>query len=246
MKNIVSVAAALLATSILAVPALALDAVAPPVLSNAGLKDLTDAYTGAKVTTRTVELMNVAQTAQSAPTDVVFNTADHLDGMKADIAPGSIVKIGRVNIVLAVRAGSPHPDISTAAKLIAVLKSAKNVVHSNPDPVHGSLSASLIDQLLKRPEFAGVHNTISTKGNGAAGLINGEGDMTLQFESEVLPHKELEVVGALPVALGAYADLAAGVMAKAADPAGAKAYIAFVTRPDADPVWKSHGLTPAH
>ena len=105
--------------------------------------------------------------------------------------------------------------------------------------------------MLKRPEFAGVNKVISTKGdgsgviNGATGLMNNEGDMALQFESEILIHKELEVVSILPDELGGYVDLSGAVMARAADPVQAKAYIAFITRPDAAGIWKAHGLYPA-
>jgi molybdate transport system substrate-binding protein len=235
--------------AIAAVPAAALEVVSPPVVANAGLKDQGDAFsaaTGTRIEVRTIELLKVPETARAAPTDLVFATPDLLDSMAADLAPGSIEKIGRVNICLAVRAGSPHPDISTLPKLVAALKSAHGVVYSNPDPARGSLGAAIIDKLLKRPEFDGVHRVISSKGNGSAGLINGEGDMALQFESEILPHKELEVVGALPEELGAYVDISAAAMASATDPAHAKAFAAFLVRPEAARIWKAHGLNPNH
>jgi molybdate transport system substrate-binding protein len=51
-----------------------------------------------------------------------------------------------VEIGLAVKAGAPHPDISTIEKLVAVLKSAQAVLYSNP--ASGSMDASIIDRLL--------------------------------------------------------------------------------------------------
>jgi molybdate transport system substrate-binding protein len=249
LKRFLAIGALVVTTGTLASPAWALEVVSPPVLASAGLKEQFDAFsaaTGAKVAVRTIELLKVPATAENAPTDMVFATSDLLEGMKNVIANGSIQKIGRVSICLAVRAGAPHPDISTTEKLVAALKSAKAVVYSNPDPARGSLGALMIDKLLKRPEFAGVHGVISTKGNGAFGLINGEGDMALQFESEILPHKELEVVAALPVDLGAYVDISAAIMAKAGDPAQAKAFAVFIARPEAAAIWKAHGLNPSH
>ena len=151
--------------------------------------------------------------------------------------------MGRVHIGLAVKAGAPHPDISTTPKLIAALKSAKiGVSYSNPDPARGSMVAKMVDALLKRPEFAGVHGVPSSKGNGVSGLMNGEGDMALQLESEILPHKEVELVGHLPDDLKAYIDISVAVSSKAADPAGAKAFIDFVTRPQAYAVWEAKGM----
>jgi molybdate transport system substrate-binding protein len=162
------------------------------------------------------------------------------------LAPGDMANapasLGRVHIGLAVKAGAPHPDISTLPKFIAALKSAKGVVYSNPDPARGSMVARMADALLKRPDFAGVHGVISSKGNGVGGLINGEGDMALQLISEILPRKEVELVGPLPDELNAYMDISVAVSSKAADPAGAKAFITFVMSPDAYRVWNAKGL----
>ena len=66
--------------------------------------------------------------------------------------------------------------------------------------------------------------------------------MALQLESEILPHKEVELVGHLPDELKAYIDISVAISSKAADPAGAKAFIDFVTRPQAYDVWKAKGM----
>ena len=151
---------------------------------------------------------------------------------------------GAVSIIgLAVPAGAPHPDISTPAKLIAALQSFRGVVYSNPDPARGSLGAIMIDRLLKRPDFAGVHGVISSKGNGASGLMNGEGDSALQFESEILPHKEIELVGPLPQELGAFVDISVAALQKSPHPAEAQAFMEYVTAAQSAPVWAAGGLS---
>ena len=152
--------------------------------------------------------------------------------------------LGRINIGLAVKAGAPHPDITTVPKLVGALKAFNGVVYSNPDPARGSLGAIMIDRLLHRPEFADVHRVISSKGNGAAGLINGEADSALQFESEILPHKEIELVGALPEELGAFVNIDIAVAAKAPQAAAAEAFLRYVTSAKAAPLWQAGGLTP--
>ena len=104
---------------------------------------------------------------------------------------------------LAVRAGAPHPDISTVEKLAAVLKSAKAVMRSNP--AGGSMVASVIENnVIKRPQFAGVNSPVSTKGEGGQALARGEGDMAIQAICEILPYKEIELVGPLPRELAAW------------------------------------------
>ena len=220
----------------------------PPVVYNAGLKELAEAFTketGTPVKLTVGELLKIPERVHTEATDVFFLEPD----LMAALAPGDTSKaqppvpMGRVHIGLAVKAGAPHPDISTTPKLVAALKSAKiGVSYSNPDPARGSMVAKMVDALLKRPEFSGVHGVPSSKGNGVSGLMNGEGDMALQLESEILPHKEVELVGHLPDDLKAYIDISVAVSAKADDPADAKAFIAFITRPQAYEVWKAKGM----
>jgi molybdate transport system substrate-binding protein len=220
---------------------------APPVVSNAGLKDIAAAFTqktGIATTIRSLELLKIAENTTAQPTDIVFLTTSLMDGLVKANSVKRETEVGRVNIGLAVRAGAAHPDISTVEKLIAALKARKAVVYSNPDPARGSLGAAIIDRLLKRPDFSTVHGVISSKGNGAAGLINGEGDAALQFESEILPHKEIELVGSLPQELGAYVDISVAVTEKTSSAADAQAFVKFITSPENASLWTAGGLTP--
>ena len=223
---------------------------APPVVSNAGLKEIAAAFTqktGIAVAVRSLELLKIPENVTAEPTDIVFLTHSLMDGLAkaSSVKRESITGVGRVNIGLAVRAGAPHPDISTPEKLIAALRASKGVVYSNPDPARGSLGAALIDRLLKRPDFAGVHGVISSKGNGASGLINGEGDSALQFESEILPHKEIELVGSLPQELGAYVDISVAIAANASAATEAQTFIKFITSPENASLWTAGGLSPS-
>lgn len=219
----------------------------PPVIDNAGLKELAAAYTaktGVTVTIAVDEMLKIADRTRAEPQDVVFLDSKLLAPLAQDGSASNVTPIGRVHIGLAVMAGRPHPDIATVPKLIAVLRGARAVVYSNPDPARGSLVARMVDTLLKRPEFAGVKTAISMQGNAVSGLIRGEGDMALQFETEILPRKEVELVGSLPEELGEYLDLSGAVSARAADRAGAEVFLRFVKSADAAAVWKVRGLAP--
>ena len=175
-----------------------------------------------------------------------MNTLD----LEQGIVAGTYVPLGRVNIGLAVAAGAPHPDISTVAKLVAALKSAKGVLYSNPSPANGSMSAQMIDRMLKRPEFAGVHGVITTTVAGVGSLEGGQalasgkypGYMALQLVCEILPHPEISLVAPLPAELGAYIDTATAVSARSADQKDAAAFVRYITRPEAKPVWSAKGL----
>jgi len=225
-----------------------LQVLAPPVVTNAGLKELAEDFTrqtGTVVKITVGELLKIPERVHAEPTDVFFLEANLMESL----SPGDALKatppvaLGRVHIGLAVKAGAPHPDISTTPKLVAALKSAKTgVTYSNPDPARGSMGAKMIDALLKRPEFSGVHGVVSSQGNGVSGLINGEGDMALQLESEIRGHNEVALVGPLPDDLKAYIAISVAISSKTSDAAAAKAFIAYVTRPEAYAVWNAKGL----
>ncbi len=162
--------------------------------------------------------------------------------MEGGVAPGTYTPIGRVQVGLAVKQGAPHPDISTVEKLSAALKAGGMVMYNSPKG--GSMQALIIDDMLKRPVFAGVHGMSPARGEGAEALARGEGDMALQIIPEILNQKNVEVVGPLPAELGAYMDAAAAVSARATDPKDAEAFIRFITSPEARPVWKAKGMNP--
>jgi molybdate transport system substrate-binding protein len=104
------------------------------------------------------------------------------------------------------------------------------------------MEAGIIDAILKRPDFAGVHATSPAIGEGGEALAHGEGDMALQLIPEILNQRNIELVGPLPSELGAHMDGAAAVSARATDAKDALAFIRYITRPEATAVWKAKGL----
>ena len=219
----------------------------PPMITNAGLKEINARYgqqTGTSFNIAGAEITRLPDAIKTAnpPIDVVFMPTDMMNSLAAGggIRDGERVHLGRMQIGLAVAKGAPHPDISTVAKLAAVLKSARLVVYTNP--ANGSLQARMIDTLLNRPEFAGVNKQVSSKGNGIAALARGDGDMALQLVCEILDRPETELVGPLPAELNASIDADAAVLRGAPHPKEAAAYLAHITQPEAVSVWASKGL----
>ena len=232
--------------------------VSPGFVYNAGIQDLAASFTketGIKVTVKSVGMgaaITQAKTATPIPDLIVLPTEpyDLMGNFAKDdkgIIEGTWTPLGRVEIVLAVKAGVPHPDISTVDKLAAVLKSSQaGIVRSNPGkdstPGVGSMEALIIDNLLKRPEFAGAKSVISTGGEGGQALIKGQGDMALQLVCEVYPYPAISSVGPLPPELYAHMDGAIAVSKRTTNEKDARAFIAYITRPEAAAVWKAKGL----
>src|SRR5271154_1281223 len=163
------------------------------IIYNAGLVDLTAAFTketGKKVAVNTIIMggaVNAIKTA-NPPADVIMLPFELMSSLSLDgnVVPGTYLPLGRSEMGLAVRAGAPHPDISTVEKLAAALRNAKMVMRS--DPSHGSMVAKVIeDKVIKRPEFAGVNSQVNTKGEGGQALAHGEGDMAIQAICEIYP-----------------------------------------------------------
>jgi len=221
---------------------------APGVVYNAGLLDLAAAYTketGKKVAVSLVGMGTIVNAVKTAnpPADVIMLPFELMTTLSLDggIVPGSFTPLGRSEMGLAVPAGKPHPDISTVEKLAATLRSAKAVMRSNP--AGGSMVAKVIeDRVVKRPEFAGVNSPVSTQGEGRSELVRGEGDMALQAICEILPYKQIELVGPLPRELGAWIDMSTAVSARATHRDDALAFLKYLLRPESNAAWKAKGL----
>jgi molybdate transport system substrate-binding protein len=218
------------------------------IIYNAGLMDLAAAFTkdtGKKVAVNTIIMGSAVNAIKTAnpPADVIMLPFELMSSLSLDgnIVPGTYLPLGRSEMGLAVRAGAPHPDISTVEKLAAALRSAKLVMRS--DPSHGSMVAKVIeDKVIKRPEFAGVNSLASTQGEGGQALARGQGDMALQAICEILPHKEIEVVGPLPRDLGAWIDMSTAVSARTMHRDDAIAFVEYILRPESKPIWQAKGL----
>jgi molybdate transport system substrate-binding protein len=243
---ILAVALALLATS---AQAAEIRIISPGLVYNAALDGLIADYN--KSSGNTVisihgamdKIIGQAKT-DTPPADVVGLPTDLMNTLVLDggIVPGTYTLLGRGELALAVKKGAAHPDISTVAKLAAVLKGASAVMVN--DPRGGTMQGTLIDGLLKRPEFAGVHVVPSSKGEGAAALARGEGEMAIQLVQEILNKPEIELVAPLPVELGGHMDAVLAVSSRSAHPKAAMDFIRFLSRPEARAAWTAKGMKP--
>jgi len=221
---------------------------APGVVYNAGVRELAAAYskeTGKKVAVTSVGMGRIVEAVKTAnpPPDVIMLPFELMSTLDLDggIVPGSYQPLGRSEMGLAVPAGVPHPDISTVEKLVAVLRGAKAVMRSNP--AGGSMVAKVIeDRVIKQPEFAGVYSPVSRRGEGGQALVRGEGDMAIQAICEILPYKQIELVGPLPRELAAWIDMSTAVSARATHHDDAQAFIKYLLRPESNAIWKAKGL----
>jgi molybdate transport system substrate-binding protein len=230
-----------------AVQAAEITVLAPGFVKFAGIDDLATAYTketGVKVTVKSTgmgAMINTIKTGTPAA-DVVMLPKNLMDTLQGDagLVAGSRKPLGRVEIVLIVPAGAPHPDISTTAKLAGALHGARHVAYSSPWKDEKSAQAMIIHDILQRPDFVGAHEVLIMNGNGVKGIKDGA-DMALQLVCETRD-PAVSVVGPLPPELHAWLDGDVAISARSADAKAAAAFLAYITRPAATPVWKASGL----
>ena len=218
----------------------------PGVVFSSGLPDIALAFS--KETKKTVGINTVGMgtiveemKTRTPPPDVIVLPFQLMTTLALEGGVmGQFTPLGRNRMGLAVKAGAPKPDISTPEKFIAALKSAKAVMRSNP--ASRTMVATIIDDMLKRPEFAGVSAPASTKGEGGQALARGEGDMAIQTISQILPYKEIELVGPVPQEYGLWIDTTVGVSSRATHAEDARAFIRYMLRPESSKVWKPKGM----
>jgi molybdate transport system substrate-binding protein len=218
----------------------------PGVVFMSGLPDLAAEWSkqsGKTVGINTVGMGTIVDEIgkRTPPPDVIALPFQLMNQLNLDggVVAGTMVPLGRNRMGLAVKAGAPKPDISTPEKFIAAMK-GKAVMRSNP--ASRTMVATIIDDMFKRPEFAGINAVPSTKGEGGQALARGEGDMAIQTISQILPYKEIALVGPVPKEFGLWIDTMLAVSTRATNPTDARALIQYLLRPESNKVWEPRGM----
>jgi molybdate transport system substrate-binding protein len=76
------------------------------------------------------------------------------------------------------------------------------------------------------------------------GLADGSLDIGMLYLSDMLPNKDINIVGVLPRAICMPTAVYGVISAKASDPAGAKALLQYLASPDAQSIFKEAGFQP--
>jgi molybdate transport system substrate-binding protein len=179
--------------------------------------------------------------------DVIILSRPAMDDLQKQdkIAPGSIANVVGTPVAIAVRAGAPKPDISSADALKRSLLAAKSIVYA--DPAKGGASgvhfAHVVDQLGIAEQLKS--RTILVPGAQAADVVaRGEAEISVGQASEIVPVAGAQLVGPLPGELASVTKFTAGIGAGSKASEAAKSLILFLTGPAAAPVFKSKGLQP--
>jgi molybdate transport system substrate-binding protein len=157
---------------------------------------------------------------------------------------GSRAVVGRAEIGLAVRNGTPMPDISTADAFKRTLLAAKSV--SFTDPAGGGTAAVFVAGMLDRLGVADAIKGKSLRFNTGRQVIDavvkGDAELGIGFTSEFVPVKDVKVVGALPKEIEFVNEYSAYIPSASAASETAQALLAYLARPASRDIFKAAGV----
>jgi molybdate transport system substrate-binding protein len=174
--------------------------------------------------------------------DVVIVNADALE----DLIKGGLViansrtEVAKSRMGLAVRAGARKPDISSVDALTRTLLEAKSVALSSS--VSGDYFTNELFPRLGIAEQMAAKTKRSGNERVGALIARGDAEIGVQQMSELLPIKEIDVVGALPAEVQRVTVFAAGVAAHSKHPDAALGYIRFLASSSASTAVTKTGL----
>jgi molybdate transport system substrate-binding protein len=166
---------------------------------------------------------------------------------KGKVVAGSEMPLASSGVAVAVKAGAPKPDISTADALKQTLLAAKSIAYSEPSAggASGVYFAKLLEQMGIAEEIRPKTKFPPAGGFCAELLLTGEAELAVQQKPELLHVKGTEIVGFLPGDLNLITPFAAGIMPDSEHVELGKALINFLRSPQAAAAFRAKGLDPA-
>jgi molybdate transport system substrate-binding protein len=177
--------------------------------------------------------------------DVIILTRSMMEDLAKEnkLAPGNLVNVAGTPVALAARAGVPKPDISTVEAFKQTLLSARSISYA--DPAKGGLSGIVASKAIERLGIVEQMKAKTTLVPGAQSpelVAKGEVELGIAQASEIVPIAGTQLVGPLPGELGSMTLFTGGVGAETQSAAAAKAFIDFLSGPEAAPYFKSKGF----
>jgi len=183
--------------------------------------------------------------ADGETADVVMLPAAQIDDLirLGKLVPESRVDVATSGIGVAVRAGAPKIDTSSAEGVRKALVAAKSIAYSaGPSGLH-------IAHLIERWGLAAQLKAriVPPEPNVPIGEVVARGDAEIGFqqESELIPVKGIDYLGPLPAEIQEITTFSAAVHKAAVQAEAGRALLKFLTAPEAAPAIRRTGMVPA-
>jgi molybdate transport system substrate-binding protein len=164
------------------------------------------------------------------------------------VVRGSIINVAHSAVGVAVRNGTPKPDIGSVEAFKRSLLAAQTISYANP--ARGGATGVLVTQVFKR---LGITEEMAQRTRLPPGdqfavevVARGEAELALAQPMEVLGQPGGELVGLLPAELQAPANFtfSAAVSPSAKNAEAAHAFVQYLSEPAAAAVFRAKGMTP--
>jgi len=213
------------------------------------LAELVDAYqrhSGQRVAIESVGGVDAAKrVAAGEAFDVVILASDAIDKLVAagHLLAGSKVDLVHSGVAVAVRKGTPQPDISSEDAVRQAILAARNISYSTGP------SGVALAKLFERWGIADqIKDRIVTPPPGIpVGSLVAKGEVALGFQqlSEMLNLAGLSVLGPLPPAIQITTTFSAGVCATSHQADAVRAMLSYMASPAAAQAKRRQGMDPA-
>ena len=185
-------------------------------------------------------------------TDVVIATRQGIEGLVTNgkAAADNVTVLASAGISVAVRKGTPKPDIASPDALKRTLLTAKSISYVNPSTggASGIHFAKVLDRLGIANEMKSKTVFPNPKTPGGVGVLvaSGEAEIGVHISVELVSVAGIDIVGPLPGDLQNTVVFAAAVMASAKDAGVSKALLDFLRTPESVAVIKEKGMEAAY
>ena len=188
-----------------------------------------------------------ARVLSGAPADIIILTAALIDELIAagEVNAATRVDLGKVGTGVAVRAGTPRPDVRNVEVLRGNLLAATRIVC--PDPAVATAGKVVLRVLDQLGVVAEVTPRLQYFPNGYAAMANlAQSDGLLEIGitqvTEILANPGVTLVGPLPGPVQNMAVYTAGVAVRSAHPERSREFIRRLTGFSAQPILSAAGF----
>ena len=178
------------------------------------------------------------------PADVLIMVGYALDDLakKGKVTAGTSVDLVKSPIAVAVKSGTPKPDISTPDALKRALLAVKTIAYS--DSASGVyVSTEMFGKLGIADEMKDKARKVPATPVGEI-VARGDAEIGFQQMSELKPVEGIDIVGPLPDELQKITIFSAGIATVSKEPDAGKALIKFLASPAARAELIKSGMDP--
>lgn len=216
------------------------------------LAELVPAYERASGNKVQLEIATVAALKKRIDDGEAFDVAVLTPAALSDLAKngkvheGTSAAVARAGLGVGVKKGAKKPDISTVNAFKEALLAAKSIGYT--DPALGGASGVYTGKMIQDMKLVDELKEKTVLAKGSPGLAEafekGEIELGLTQISELLPMKDVEVVGPYPADLQHFTVFAGAIASGTKEKDASAAFLKSLASPEAAAVYRSKGLEP--